>query len=80
MLERCRGPALDLLSFKKSLQASECDRPDVRQAREAWQAERQPKMGTEPHRLVSIDETGTNTKMTLATSSSPSDEMRNKRV
>src|SRR3984885_11150010 len=54
------------LSFKKSLQASECDRPDVRQARQAWKAERQPKMGTEPHRLVFIDETGTNTKMTRA--------------
>ena len=27
------------LSFKKSLQASECDRADVRQAREAWKAE-----------------------------------------
>jgi transposase len=54
------------LSFKKSLQASECDRPDVRQAREAWKAERQPKMRTEPHRLVYIDETGTNTKMTRA--------------
>ena len=52
------------LSFKK--RASECDRPDVRQAREAWKAERQPKMGTEPHRLVFIDETGTNTKMTRA--------------
>src|ERR1700728_2534377 len=47
------------LSFKKSLQASECDRPDVRQAREAWKAERQPKMRTEPHRLVFIDEAGT---------------------
>ena len=54
------------LSFKKSLQASECDRPDVRQAREAWKAERQPKMRTEPQRLVFIDETGTNTKMTRA--------------
>ena len=54
------------LSFKKSLQASECDRSDVRQAREAWKAERQPKMQTEPHRLVFIDETGTNTKMTRA--------------
>ena len=31
----------------------------MRQAREAWKAERQPKMGTEPHRLVFIDETGT---------------------
>src|SRR6202453_1603415 len=55
------------LSFKKkSLQASECDRPDVRQAREAWKAERQPRMRTEPHRLVFLDETGTNTKMTRA--------------
>ncbi len=39
------------LSFKKSLQASECDRPDVRQARAAWKAERQPKMRTEPPSL-----------------------------
>ncbi len=31
----------------------------MRQAREAWKAERQPKMRTEPHRLVFIDETGT---------------------
>jgi hypothetical protein len=31
----------------------------VRQAREAWKAERQPKMQTEAHRLVFIDETGT---------------------
>jgi transposase len=31
----------------------------VRQAREAWKVERQPKMRTEPHRLVFIDETGT---------------------
>jgi hypothetical protein len=33
------------LSFKKKPQASECDRPDVRQAREAWKAERQPRWG-----------------------------------
>ena len=38
----------------------------MRQARETWKAERQPKMRTEPHRLVFIDETGTNTKMTRA--------------
>ena len=38
----------------------------MRQAREAWKAERQPKMRTEPHRLVFIDETGTTTKMTRA--------------
>ena len=28
--------------LKKSLLASECDRPDIRQAREAWTAEWQP--------------------------------------
>ena len=38
----------------------------MRQAREALKAERQPKMQTEPHRLVFIDETGTSTKMTRA--------------
>jgi transposase len=38
----------------------------VRQAREVWKAERQPKMQAELHRLVFIDETGTNTKMIRA--------------
>ena len=33
--------------FKKTLVASECDRPDIRQAREEWSAERQPKMRLE---------------------------------
>src|SRR6267154_4522558 len=50
--------------FKKTLLASECDRPDIRQAREEWRTERQPRMGLEPHRLVFLDETGTTTKMT----------------
>ena len=36
------------------------------QAREEWKDERQPKMRQETHRLVFIDETGTNTKMTRA--------------
>jgi len=40
--------------------------PHVRRAHEAWKAERQRKMWTEPHRLVFIDERGTNTKMTRA--------------
>ena len=31
--------------FKKTLLASECDRPDIRQAREEWRTERQPRMG-----------------------------------
>src|SRR6202021_2692817 len=34
--------------FKKTLLASECDRPDIRQAREQWRAERQPKMRLGP--------------------------------
>ena len=50
--------------FKKTLLASEQDRPDVKQARDEWTALRQPRMRLEPHRLVFIDETGTTTKMT----------------
>jgi transposase len=50
--------------FKKTLRASEHDRPDVKQAREEWTAVRQPKMRLEPHRLVFLDETATTTKMT----------------
>jgi transposase len=50
--------------FKKTLRASEQDRPDVKQAREEWTTARQPKVRLEPHRLVFIDETGTTTKMT----------------
>jgi transposase len=49
--------------FKKTLLASEQDRPDVAAARQAWAA-RQPRMRLEPHRLVFLDETGTTTKMT----------------
>src|SRR3984893_12073770 len=43
---------------KRTLLASEQDRPDVRQAREEWTATRQPRMRLEPHRLVFLDETG----------------------
>lgn len=50
--------------FKKTLLASEQDRPGVRQARAEWTATRQPRMRLEPHRLVFLDETGTTTKMT----------------
>ena len=49
---------------KKTLRASEQERFDIRQAREEWREVRQPRMRLEPHRLVFIDETGTNTKMT----------------
>lgn len=44
--------------------ASECARADVAERRREWIAERQPQMRREPHRLVFIDETSVNTKMT----------------
>ncbi|MER9484170.1 IS630 family transposase [Mesorhizobium sp. M0494] len=50
--------------FKKTLLASEQDRPDISRARQEWRARRQPPMRLLPHRLVFIDETGTTTKMT----------------
>jgi hypothetical protein len=49
---------------KKTLAASEQDRPDIKAAREEWTTTRQPHMRLEPHRLIFIDETGTTTKMT----------------
>jgi transposase len=58
------GSSATAIALKKTLLASECDRPDIRQAREEWRAEQQPKMQLEPHRLVFLDETGTTTKMT----------------
>jgi DDE superfamily endonuclease len=72
-LRRARGPIppqslaglfATAIALKKTLLASECDRPDIRQAREEWRTERQPRMRLEPHRLVFLDETGTTTKMT----------------
>ena len=45
---------------KKSLHASEQDRPDVAEKRESWKAN-QP--GLDPDKLIFIDETGANTKM-----------------
>ena len=50
--------------YKKTLRASEQDRPDIRTARAEWKEARQPRMGREQHRLVFIDETGTTTKLT----------------
>ena len=49
--------------YKKSLLASEQDRPDVAAARREWVTKRQPRMRLEAHRLVFVDETGTTTKM-----------------
>lgn len=52
------------LPLQKKLLANEQDRTDVWQARREWRDKRQPMMRLEAHRLVFIDETGTNTKMT----------------
>ena len=51
-------------TVKKTLLASATDRADVVRRRRIWTAHRQPWMKQRPERLVSIDETGTTTKMT----------------
>ena len=44
--------------------ASECARADVAERRRIWIGEQQPDMRSEPGRLVFIDETSVNTRMT----------------
>jgi transposase len=51
-------------SYKKALMAAECARADVRDERRVWRGHRQPRMREQPHRLVFLDETYVNTKMT----------------
>jgi transposase len=51
-------------AIKKSLLASEQDRPDVAKARVEWVEGRQPIMREQQARLIFIDETSTNTKLT----------------
>ena len=58
------GSSATAIASKKTLLASEQDRPDIKAAREEWTTTRQPRMRLEPHRLVFLDETGTTTKMT----------------
>jgi transposase len=61
---RCRAGIGEMtIVIKKSLLASEQDRPDVAAARREWVTNRQPRMRLEAHRLVFVDETGTTTKM-----------------
>ena len=48
----------------KHLMAAECARADVRDERRVWHTQRQPRMRQQPHRLVFLDETYVNTKMT----------------
>jgi hypothetical protein len=52
---------LEGVTFKKSLRASEQDRPDIARRRERWKA-RQAMI--DPRRLVFIDETWAKTNMT----------------
>ena len=62
---RCRvGSFAPAIGSKKTLRASEQDRPDIKHAREEWTEVRQPRMRLEPHRLIFLDETGATTKMT----------------
>jgi transposase len=44
--------------------AAECARADVRDERRVWRTQRQTRMHEQPHRLVFLDETYVNTKMT----------------
>jgi transposase len=57
----CAGVAS---AIKKHLMAAECARADVRDERQVWRTQRQAHMRQEPHRLVFLDETYVNTKMT----------------
>jgi hypothetical protein len=59
------------LSQKKTLQASEQQRTDIREARELWLAPRRRFFADALPRLVFIDETSTNTRLTKHTGWSP---------
>lgn len=62
------------LSQKKTLQASEQERADIREARSLWMTRRKPFFAKALPRLVFIDETSTNTKLTKRTGWSPRGE------
>ena len=57
----CAGTASPI---KKQLMAVECARADVRDERRVWTEQRQARMRAQPHRLIFLDETFVNTKMT----------------
>ena len=60
MLRRGARPAHAI----KAQMAAECARAYVREERRVWTEQRQPRMRQQPHRLVFLDETFVNTKMT----------------
>ena len=51
-------------NYKKAQMAAECARADIREERRVWTGRRQPRMRQQPSRLVFLDETSVNTKMT----------------
>jgi transposase len=61
-------------AIKKTLQASEQQRADIREARELWISRRRRFFNKALPRLVFIDETSTNTKLTKRTGWSPKGE------
>jgi transposase len=52
------------VTYKKTLEASERDRPEISAERAHWVKHTQPRMREEPHRLIFVDECGTKTNMT----------------
>ena len=62
------------LSHKKTLRASEQQRPDIREARELWINRRKRFFNKALARLIFLDETSTNTKLTKRTGWSPKGE------
>ncbi|WP_244561560.1 IS630 family transposase [Ensifer aridi] len=59
------------LSHKKSLQASEQRRPEIARARDLWVRRRRPFFNKALARLIFVDETSTNTKLTKRCGWSP---------
>ena len=63
-----RAQEIGLGAEEKALRAAEQDRPDVAEARTAWRAEL---AGIDPRRLVLLDETGIDTRLTRAYGRAP---------
>jgi transposase len=61
-------------SQKKTLRASEQERPDIRQARQHWTTRRKTFFNKALTRLVFIDETSTNTRLTKRAGWAPKSE------
>lgn len=51
-------------TYEKAQMAAECARDEIRNQRRVWTGQRQPRMREQPQRLVFLDETFINTKMT----------------